>query len=76
MVERVNLEDYGAKERELLDEVWSVYGQFTASKLEAMTHNEPPWTSTPQSEAIPHSIMAEFFKTLVVDDDQRQDTQA
>lgn len=75
-VEQVNLEEYGAKERELLDEVWSVYGQFTASKLETMTHNEPPWMNTPQSEAIPDTIMVEFFKTLVVDNDQRQDTKA
>lgn len=67
-VERVELDSYGPRERELLDEVWAVYGQFTASKLETMTHNEPPWMNTPQSEAIPHSIMAEFFKTLVVDD--------
>ena len=75
-VTRVTLAEYGERERELLDEVWSVYGQFTASKLETMTHNEPPWMNTPQSEAISHSLMAEFFKTLVVDDGQRKDTQA
>ena len=75
-VERVNLDDYTPAIRELLDEVWSVYGQFTASKLEGMTHNEPPWMNTPQSEAIPHDIMAEFFKTLVINDGPRQDTQA
>ena len=27
----------------VLDEVWNVYGQFTAKHLEDMTHNEPPW---------------------------------
>ena len=76
-VDKVRIEDYSPEVRELLDEVWAVYGQFTASKLESMTHNEPPWMSTPQSEAIPHGIMAEFFKTLVVDDGrQGQDTQA
>ena len=66
--ECVNLEDYSAAQTELLDEVWRVYGVFTASKLETMTHNEPPWMNTPQNDAIPHSIMTEFFKTLVVDD--------
>lgn len=67
-VEPVNLEAFSPDVRELSDEVWAVYGQFTATKLESMTHNEPPWTNTPQSEAIPHAIMTEFFRTLVVDD--------
>lgn len=76
-VERVDLTEYSPEVRELLDEVWKVYGQFSASKLETMTHNEPPWMNTPQSEAIPHEMMAEFFTTLVVDDGRRQeDTQA
>jgi uncharacterized phage-associated protein len=26
-----------------LDEVWEVYGQYTAAKLEQMTHQEEPW---------------------------------
>jgi uncharacterized phage-associated protein len=75
-VERVNLDEYPAPVRELLDEVWGVYGQFTASKLETMTHAEPPWLNTPQSEAIPHDLMAEFFKTLVVDDGKDKTAQA
>jgi uncharacterized phage-associated protein len=75
-VERVNLEAYSAQVREHLDEVWAVYGQFTASKLETMTHNEPPWMNTPQNEAIPHAMMADFFKTLVIDDEPTRDKKA
>jgi uncharacterized phage-associated protein len=77
-VERVDLEAYSPEVRELLDEVWAVYGQFTASKLEGMTHQEPPWMDTPQSEAISHASMTTFFKTLVIEDEdgQGQDTQA
>jgi uncharacterized phage-associated protein len=77
-VERVKLEAYTAEVRELLDEVWAVYGQFTATKLESMTHNEPPWMNTPQSEAISHEAMTQFFKTLVVDDGRQgeDDSQA
>lgn len=78
-VERVNLEEYSSEVRELLDEVWKVYGQFTASKLEGMTHQEPPWMKTPQSEAIPLASMTEFFKTLVIEDEdgqEEQDTEA
>jgi uncharacterized phage-associated protein len=34
---------YDPQTRELLDEVHRVYGQFSASKLRDMTHEEPPW---------------------------------
>jgi len=69
----VNLDDYSDQVRSLLDDVYTVYGQFTASKLRDLTHGEPPWKNTPQSETIPLSLMKDFFKTLVIsDDDQRQ----
>jgi uncharacterized phage-associated protein len=67
-VDRVDLERYPAPVRELLDEVNSVYGQFTAGKLRLMTHEEPPWKETPQSETITHEKLKAFFKTLVFDD--------
>jgi len=51
-VERVNLEVYPKDTRELLDEVNEVFGQFSAAKLRAMTHNEPPWKDTPQGAVI------------------------
>lgn len=34
---------YTAETRELLDEVQSVLGQYSAWKLRNMTHREPPW---------------------------------
>jgi uncharacterized phage-associated protein len=71
-VEQVDLDRYPIEVRELLDEVNSVYGQFTASKLRDMTHQEPPWRDTPQSETISHEKMKEFFKTLVIHDDVPQ----
>ncbi len=67
-VERVDLERYSPAIREILDEVNSVYGQFTATKLRAMTHEEPPWRDTPLNEVITHEKLTEFFKTLVYDD--------
>lgn len=30
-------------ERELLDEIWNVYGKYDADYLEALTHSETPW---------------------------------
>src|SRR4051794_29010008 len=38
--------------RDTLDEVYQAYGQFSAWKLRDMTHDEPPWKSTPGNEAI------------------------
>lgn len=67
-VEPIDLDRYPASVREVLDEVNSVYGQFTASKLRTMTHNEPPWRDTPQSETITNDRLRAFFKTLVYDD--------
>lgn len=68
-VEQINLEAYNAQVREVLDEVNEVFGQFSALKLRAMTHNEPPWIQTPQGGTIPLDLMKEFFKTMVIPDD-------
>ncbi len=54
-------------QKELLDEVNEVYGQFSAWKLRNMTHEESPWieASTNQGE-ISHDAMKEYFKTQLV----------
>lgn len=52
-----------------LNDVWSVYGQFTAKRLEEMTHSELPWIearkNAPEYQAstnvISHSSMKEFY---------------
>ena len=48
---------------ELLDEVYAVYGQFSAWKLRNMTHEESPWKETPINEMISTQKMQEYFKT-------------
>jgi len=53
--------------RELLDEVQSVYGQFSPWRLRDMTHREPPWANTPQGEAIPEDAMRDYFLTQLKD---------
>jgi uncharacterized phage-associated protein len=62
-------EDYEENVSEFLDEVFTVYGQFSATKLRNMTHNEPPWLQTADNEVISHDLMKSFFKTLVVYDE-------
>jgi len=64
----INRDDYPEAVRDLLDEVYSVYGQFSASKLRNMTHDEAPWK---EAMAVGASIpinkvtMKEYFSTLV-----------
>jgi uncharacterized phage-associated protein len=55
------------KERNLLDEVWNVYGQFSAWKLRNMTHEEPPWRDTPKGRGsvIDREALRAYFKTQV-----------
>jgi len=52
--------------RSLLDEVYSVYGQYSATKLRNMTHAEAPWRDAYAkfpSCIITHEAMMDFFKT-------------
>ena len=54
--------------RDLLDEIFQVYGQYSAWKLANMTHIEPPWKSAierGQSTVITDDSMREYFKTLI-----------
>ncbi len=53
--------------REILDEVYQVYGQFSAWKLRELTHNEPPWKNTDNGKMINHQKMKDYFKTQLVD---------
>jgi uncharacterized phage-associated protein len=48
--------------RSLLDEVYKVYGQFSAWKLRNLTHVEPPWKNTAQSATISHTALRDYFK--------------
>ena len=51
-----------------LDEVYDVYGQFSAWKLREMTHEETPWKDAYARNrgVISHDSMREYFKTQVV----------
>jgi len=51
--------------KEFLDEIYSVFGQFSAWKLRNMTHEEPPWRNTPQNGQISHEDMKRYFETQI-----------
>jgi uncharacterized phage-associated protein len=52
------------EEESLFDEVYSVYGKFSAIGLMNMTHEEMPWKTTPAGvgNVISHDKMKSFFK--------------
>jgi uncharacterized phage-associated protein len=60
---------YDSQTRELLDEVYAVFGQFSAWMLSNMTHEEPPWKNTPIGEKISSEALRDYFKTQVVASD-------
>ena len=53
-------------QRELLNDVFNVYGQFSAWRLRELTHSEPPWQRTKDGEVIPHTLLREYFVTQLV----------
>ncbi|PZP42405.1 MAG: hypothetical protein DI601_18320 [Azospirillum brasilense] len=63
----LDLASYPEDVRALLDEVYSVYGQYSAWKLRNMTHEEQPWIEAHQAggAVIEHAAMQEYFKTLL-----------
>jgi uncharacterized phage-associated protein len=55
-----------SEQQDILKEVYTVYGQFSAWKLRQMTHDEPPWKNTPLNEVISKESLKEYFKTQIV----------
>jgi uncharacterized phage-associated protein len=56
---------YPPDTRELLDVVYGVYGQFSAKRLELMTHDEPPWMNTSRNAEITLESLRGFFSLMV-----------
>ena len=53
-----------------LDEVYDVFGQYTAWRLRQMTHNEPTWQMAGPNGIITDESMRNYFSAFVTDDDQ------
>lgn len=51
----------------LLNEVYEVYGQFSAWKLRNLTHTEPPWIEASESGTlIADQTMIDYFRTQLL----------
>jgi uncharacterized phage-associated protein len=63
-----NPDEIDEEARGILNEVFQVYGQYSAWKLANMTHEEPPWRNAferGKSSEITDASLIEYFKTLV-----------
>jgi uncharacterized phage-associated protein len=69
--EDIDFSQYEQQSRELLDEVYSVYGQFSAWKLLSLIHEEEPWKNAREGNLlITHQAMKKHFKTQLVNADE------
>lgn len=63
----VDLDALNQNEKELLKDVYNVYGQFSAWKLRDMTHAEDPWKNTNRNDVISKDSLMTYFKDKVND---------
>ena len=69
----IDFDRYDIETTELLDEVFRVFGQFSAWKLRNMTHAEPPWKdAAPTKGEISHESLKRYFKTQLINDSANQ----
>ena len=68
----VDFSQFDEDVRELLDEVYDVYGQYSASVLRNLTHEEPPWRNTPSGEEISQDNLKSYFLTQIIDGEEEK----
>lgn len=61
--ETVDESVFSPEQKELIQEVFEVYGQYSAWRLRDLTHEEPPYTQTRNNELISLDLMKNYFKT-------------
>ncbi|HEV7591149.1 MAG TPA: type II toxin-antitoxin system antitoxin SocA domain-containing protein [Longimicrobium sp.] len=67
-----NPDDYDQQSAELMDEVYEVFGQYSAWKLRNLTHQERPWMEAYEDGAdrgrvITVGAMRDFYKDFVTE---------
>lgn len=58
---KFDLESIDVDTRRILEEVYAVFGQYSAWKLREMTHEETPWKSTEQGKVIKTDVIKKYF---------------
>lgn len=64
---RFSFRKYTQEERDLLDEVYRSFGQYSAWALSEMTHQTPPWKDTERNGIISKESMKAYFSTRVTE---------
>lgn len=64
--QNLNLSNYKPETKEVLDEVYQIYGAYTNSVLKNLAQNEPPWKNSSPREEISLNALNEYFQTQVV----------
>ena len=62
---RISTKMFTEEQKNLLKEIYEVYGQFSALRLMQMTHSEPPVINTDKGKVISHEKMKSYFKKLL-----------
>jgi uncharacterized phage-associated protein len=62
---RVDFSIYSDQTKDLLNEVYEAYGQFSAWRLRELTHKEPPWKNAYPNGVITQKALKKFFKKLI-----------
>jgi uncharacterized phage-associated protein len=62
----LNMDQYDRETQNLLDEVYEVYGQYSAPTLMRFVRQELPWKETALNEEISHDLMKVYFETQLV----------
>jgi len=65
---QIDFSIYSQNVKEILDEVYNVFGQFSAWKLQHMVYEELPWKETIYGNVISLEVLHKYFKTIIKKD--------
>lgn len=60
--------DIDNKTAAILEEVYRVFGQYSAWALRDITHKQDPWMKTKKNEEIPLGLIQDYFEREIVTD--------
>jgi len=65
-IDRFDTQRLTKDESEMIEEVYEVFGQYSAWKLRNMTHEEAPWLAhEAEAGVIPKDAISDYFKTRI-----------
>ncbi len=63
--EEIDAEALTDRQKEILNEVYRVFGQYSGGRLIDVTHSEPPWKNASIMEEITLDALKEYFVTQI-----------